>query len=96
MAAYCIVELNVTDPSWLAEYGPKTQELIDKHGGKYIVRDREAARVEGDSAAPSVVVVLEFPNLEAAKAWHSDPEYQPLIKLRQSGSTGEALIVNGL
>ena len=96
MAAYFIIEVNVTDPSWREEYGPKTQALIDKHGGKYIVRDTEATRVEGDNAAPSVVVVLEFPSLEAAKAWHSDPDYQAMVKLRQSGSTGEALIADGL
>ena len=41
-------------------------------------------------------MIIEFPNAEAAKAWHSDPEYQPLIELRNSGSTAEALMVPGL
>ena len=38
MAAYAIGRLQMRDPSWRAEYGPKTAELVKKHGGRYLVR----------------------------------------------------------
>ena len=68
MAAYCVFNVTVTDRSWLEEYAPKTLELVEKHGGKYIVRDLEPQRLEGSQEVPSGVVVLEFPSVEAAQA----------------------------
>jgi uncharacterized protein (DUF1330 family) len=33
--------------------------------------------------------------MEHAKAWHSDPEYAPFIKLRQAGSHLDLMLVEG-
>jgi hypothetical protein len=44
---------------------------------------------------PSAIVVIEFPSMAAAKAWYSDPAYAPLIKLRQSGSDLDFILVVG-
>ena len=35
MPAYLIGGVDVSDPSWLEEYGPKVEALVEKHGGKY-------------------------------------------------------------
>ena len=42
------------------------------------------------------MVVIEFPSLENARAWYNDPDYAPLIKLRQTGSEAEIVLVDGL
>jgi uncharacterized protein (DUF1330 family) len=34
--------------------------------------------------------------MEQARAWHSDPEYAPLIQLRQTGCDIELILVEGL
>lgn len=96
MAAYAIGRLNMRNPSWVQEYGPKTAALVQKHGGKYLVRGGAMERLEGSGALPSVMVVLEFPSMEQAKAWYNDPEYAPLIVLRQSGSDLDFVLVEGL
>ena len=96
MAAYAIGSLTIRDSSWVAEYLPKTLALVEKHGGRYLARGRPTAVLEGDAAPPSAVVVLEFPSIEAAKAWYDDPDYAPLIRLRQSGATLEFILVEGL
>ncbi len=95
MPAYMIGRLTITNPEWIAEYQPKTQALVEKHGGKYLVAGADFERVEGSGEPPSALVVLEFPTVEAAKAWHSDPEYQPMIELRQTGAETEAFIAQG-
>ena len=41
------------------------------------------------------VVVIEFPDMAAAKAWYGSAEYGPLVKLRQSASTGSLLLIEG-
>ncbi len=96
MAAYAIGRLEMRDPSWVQEYGPKTQALVAKHGGKYLVRGGAMERLEGTGQLPSVVVVLEFPSMAQAKAWYNDPEYAPLIRLRQTGSALDFILVEGV
>ena len=96
MAAYVIGAVTVQDPSWLEEYGPAVDAMVQANGGKYIVRDLESDLLEGDGAIPTVIVVLEFPSTEQAKAWYNSPEYQPYIKMRQAGATGDLFLVAGV
>jgi uncharacterized protein (DUF1330 family) len=96
MPAYLVGGVDVSDPAWVAEYGPKVEALVEKHGGRYLVRGGEMDVVEGTTPASRVMVVIEFPSLENARAWYNDPEYAPLIKLRQTGSEAEIVLVDGL
>ena len=96
MAAYAIGRLQMRDASWLAEYGPKTAALVEKHGGTYRVRGGAMERLEGEGDLPSVIVVLEFPSMDQARAWYNDPEYAPLIALRQAGSELDFVLVEGV
>lgn len=95
MAAYVIGMLEVRDPSWRAEYGPKTATLVEKHGGRYVARDGAEA-LEGNGKIPDTFVILEFPSVEAAKAWYNDPDYAPMIKLRQTGADGDLVVMEGV
>ena len=95
MAAYVIGMLQVRDTSWRAEYGPKTAALIEKHGGRYVARG-EADVLEGDGKGLDRFVILEFPSVEAAKAWYNDPEYAPMIKLRQTGAETDIVVLEGV
>ena len=42
---------------------------------------------------PLGVVILEFPSLHRAKAWHDDPDYVPLKQLRQANVDVEIFVV---
>lgn len=95
MAAYVIGHINITDPSWMEEYRPKTADLVQKYGGRYVVAGGKMDKLEGNAALPSALVVLEFPDATAARAWYNDPEYGKMITLRQSGSTGDIVVVEG-
>ena len=95
MTAYAVFEVTITDSSFQEKYMDPTARLVAKHGGRYIALG-PPEKIEGDRTPPSALVILEFPSAETAKAWHDDPEYQPLIELRQTGSMSEALLVNGI
>ncbi len=94
MAAYVIASLQVRDTAWREAYSPKTGELIRKHGGKVLTPFASKVEVlEGKAKLPTNVVIIEFPSQDQAKAWYNDPEYAPLIKLRQTGADGELILV---
>jgi hypothetical protein len=38
MKYYAVVEVAVTDDSWVADYLPNVTALVHKHGGKYLAR----------------------------------------------------------
>jgi uncharacterized protein (DUF1330 family) len=96
MTAYVIAEVNITNDSWAREYGEKLRPILARYEGKFIARGKPAGKLEGGRPLPNVLVILEFPSLEKATAWYSDPEYQPLIKLRSVGSTTEITLVEGV
>ncbi len=96
MAAYVIARTEVRDTAWLAEYRPKTKALVKKHSGKFLAGGGVKESLEGSGKLPSNIIVIEFPSMDHAKAWYNDPEYAPLIKLRQSSASAEIVLVEGL
>lgn len=94
MSTYFVFEVTVTDRSWQEQYLEPTAELVARHGGRYVALGGPE-KVEGERPAPDALVIIEFPSLEAARAWHGDPDYQPLMELRRGGSDSEALLVDG-
>jgi uncharacterized protein (DUF1330 family) len=39
--------------------------------------------------------VIEFPEADAARAWHASDEYAPLKAMRQAASTTQMILVEG-
>ncbi len=96
MAAYVVGDVIVTDDAFAEEYRPKVQETVEKHGGKFIAGPGNFEKLEGTRALPDWHVIIEFPTLDLARAWYNDPDYAPLIKLRDSGSRSEIVLIEGL
>jgi uncharacterized protein (DUF1330 family) len=94
MPAYLIADIAVHDPDRYREYVEHVPALIEKHGGVYRVRGGEAEVLEG-TWSPSRLIVLEFPNREAALAFCNDPEYEPYRNLRRSISDSNLVVVDG-
>jgi uncharacterized protein (DUF1330 family) len=92
MAAYVIVDIEVTDPETYQKYIEVAPATIEAYGGRYIVRGGAAEKLEGDWD-PRRVVVLEFESLERAKAWWASDEYAEPKKLRQSASNANMIVV---
>ena len=41
------------------------------------------------------MVIIEWPSAEAAKAFYSDPEYQPHLQARLAGADNHFFLVEG-
>lgn len=96
MTAYVVNRVNATNWSWLKEYNAPTKVLIEKHGGRFLAQGGKAVALEGDEPLPAAMVVIEFPDMASAIAWHEDPDYQPLKALRQANASVELSLVEGL
>jgi uncharacterized protein (DUF1330 family) len=93
MNAYVIGEIEVTNPAVYDDYRKQVLATVTKFGGRFLARGGKAEALEG--AAPKRIVVLEFPSYDQAQKWYRSPEYAPLITLRQKGSKGRLLLVEG-
>jgi uncharacterized protein (DUF1330 family) len=93
MSAYVIGRLNVTNWDWYREYRSVTEPLVAEHGGRYLVKGGESELLEGDTASPDAVVLIEFPDLRSARAWYHDPRYMPMIDLRRRSGVGTELMI---
>ena len=96
MAAYVIVQVNVTNAPKYEEYKKLAAAAVEKHGGKYIVRSSDPwEMLEGAPPQITGLTIIEFPSMEKARAWYNDSEYAPMITLRQSGAKLDFFLVEG-
>jgi len=94
--AYMIGLVRIEHKDWVAEYRPRTAALLRKYGGRVLARGKPIAVLEGTAPNAHAILVVEFPSVEKAKGWYSDPKYQPLIELRQSGADVDFVLVEEL
>jgi uncharacterized protein (DUF1330 family) len=95
MPAYLIVDVEVTDPEQYENYKAVAPAAIAKYGGRYLVRGGAHTTLEG-SWRPHRVVLLEFPDVEAAKRFYDSPEYREARALRANAAKGNIVVVEGL
>ena len=94
MTAYVIAEIEVTDQGIYDEYRKQVPATLEKYGGRFIVRGGKTETLEG-GWSPKRLVVLEFASMDQALKWYRSAEYKPLIALRQRGSRGKLVAVEG-
>mgnify|MGYP000868861347 CR=1 FL=1 len=92
--AYIVATIDVADPVAYEEYRRVAPGLIAAHGGRYLVRGGAVDVLEGD-AVPGRVVILEFPDQEAARRFWDSPEYRAAAGLRHASSTSSLFLVEG-
>ena len=95
MSAYVVVDVEVTDPAAFDEYRQQVPATIARYGGRYIVRGGQTQTLEGHWD-PKRVVILEFPDRAAARAWWSSQEYAGAKALRQRCARTQLIIVDGV
>jgi uncharacterized protein (DUF1330 family) len=92
--AYIIAHVTITDDGWMAsEYMTVLHQLFEKHGGKQLA----VGAPEHLEGAPLglLTVIDEFPDIETARAFWNDPEYQRVIPIRQAGSDCQVVLMDG-
>lgn len=95
MAAYVVVETDITDAAEYERYKAASPGAIEAGGGRFLARGGELAVLEGDWR-PSRLVVLEFENLAAARSWYDSEIYQQAKTLRDGAARLRMVAVQGI
>lgn len=95
MAAYVIIETDITDPAQYERYKAASPGAVAAGGGRFLARGGEIAVLEGDWE-PSRLVVLEFPDVEAARRWYGSETYQQAKALRAGAARLRMVAVQGV
>jgi uncharacterized protein (DUF1330 family) len=96
MKCYSVVFLTPETDDWLGSYVPATEELVHKHGGRYLARSSSHEQLEGEDRPDALRVIIEWPSKEAAHAWMNDPDYKEHLDARLKGSKGTHFLVEGV
>jgi len=94
MKAYLVLDLAIRDLPGFRPYISAIPAFIEKHGGRYIVQGAPPTVMEGDWA-PDLMVILEFPSRENAKAFLDDPDAQALFAIRHATTDSKLVLVDG-
>ena len=96
MPAYVIASVtDARDAGKLAEYRRRNTDVVAAHGGRFVARGGAHETLEGDWA-PVRLVIMEFPDSAAARAWYRSADYAPLRELRRSASDTDIVMVEGV
>lgn len=95
MAAYLIAHLTVTDPEAFQDYRAAVPAVIQRFGGRYLLRGGAVETLEGQWQV-SRLVVLEFPGMDEAKRFYHSADYQEILPLRLAAAQSDVVLAEGI
>ena len=95
MHGYILVDVSIKDRDGFMEYASRIPELIEKYGGRYIVKGAVPSVVRESNEMPQFVVMLEFPSVEAADNFIDERAKSELFEIFNRSTEGRILRVEG-
>jgi len=96
MAAYLIVDTLLDNPAVYEEYKAKARPLAERFGGEYLVRGGAMTVKESDLWTPTRMVVVKFPDAEAANRFYDSAEYQAILPISKQSARRTGFVVEGI
>jgi uncharacterized protein (DUF1330 family) len=92
MTAYFIANIRQADigPA-IVDYLERIDATLEPFEGHFLVHGDEPEQVEG--AWDGRLIVIAFPNQEAARGWYDSPAYREILPLRLDHTRGETILV---
>lgn len=97
MTVYVIVDLELHDREHadaFRGYAERAERLVIAAGGRIIAVDPAPRVIEGDWA-PRMIVIQEFPDMDAVKRVQRSAAYAPLRNIRQRISSANVIAAAG-
>ncbi len=95
MPAYLVARIEVQDAAGFDAYRAAVVPVLAAFGGRYVVRGGALEVMEG-APPPGRMVVVEFPTMDAARAFYGSAEYAPVLKMRLDSTASEVVLVEGV
>ncbi len=83
--AYVVGHLTVKNTEKWSEYRNRVPATLEPWCAELVLRGKRVDTLAGDHAHADIVVI-RFPDREAVNGWHSSPDYQALIPLREQAA----------
>lgn len=100
--SYMFILAKISDrDAFIEGYSKATAPLVEKFGGRYVMRAPGGRLLEGCAAGNfwgdgGSMAISEWPNREAIQAFWDSPQYQEAKKLRAEISDVQVLIIDAL
>ena len=96
MPAYVLGDIHVTDPAQFDTYRTPAGASIAQYGGRMLAAGGNAELLDG-WPVPELSIIIEFPDVAAARRWYRSPEYQgTALPIRLRSSQGRVFLIEGL
>lgn len=96
MPAYMVVLARIANrEAFLANYAPAAAALVERFGGRYVLRGSGGALLEGTIGDGQSVIISEWPDRAAAMRFWNSPEYAATKRLRNGIADCQVLLIDG-
>ena len=96
MAAYLVVDTDLTDATRYEDYKRLAKPIVEQHGGQYLARGGEITRKETDLWDPKRLVLIRFDAADQARRFYDSPEYQQVLLISKASARRTVVILEGL
>jgi len=95
MSAYAVGRLTqVNLGPGITEYLERIDATLAPFNGRFIIHGDPPEQKEGRWIG--ALIVIEFPDMAAARAWYASPVYQAILHLRTDNARGEIILIEGV
>ena len=92
---YMIITAKIHDrDAFIAGYGQATAPIVERHGGRYVMRGPGAELLEGGFGDGASVAISEWPSREAALGFWNSEEYAEAKTLREGLADVQVLLID--
>lgn len=95
MSAFLIVDTKIENNEAYEEYKTLAKPIAEKFGGTYRVRGGKMDVRETELWSPTRIVIIEFPDMNSARAFVDSQEYAPVKPKRTDNAECTLFIVEG-
>ena len=93
---FMLVDVDIHNIEVYKKYLEKVKPIVEKFGGKYLIKGGKIEAKETDLWKPKRIVLVKFPNKSSALRWYNSEEYRALKHLRLNNASSNILFIEGV
>jgi uncharacterized protein (DUF1330 family) len=93
MSVYALAQLRIHDPERYGRYMSRFMPVLEKYNGVLLAADDTPRVLEGQWWDRNKVVLMEFADAAAFRAWASSPEYTEIAEDRKAGADAVVILI---
>ncbi|HYD89692.1 MAG TPA: DUF1330 domain-containing protein [Vitreimonas sp.] len=95
MTVYALAQLRIHDAERYGRYMSRFMPVLEKYNGKLLAADETPRVLEGQWWDRNKIVLMEFADKDAFRAWATSPEYTEIAEDRKAGADAVVLLIKG-